>query len=143
MRRGRRGQQGLRRHRGRTRPRPPRVRRTTGHDGDGHHEDAERTGKTETSERKRDDKGGSSGSSGSGSGGSDDSSGGGSGGGGKSQSPEKELTGKNVYSTAKTVCSSFLPTALEKELKDGKKSAEDIAKDYSKGYPAERAQARA
>ena len=84
-----------------------------------------RTGKTETG----DDKGGRRG-------GSDDSSGSGSGKSG-SDSPEKELSGKNVYSTSKTVCSSFLPTALQKELKDGDKSAEDIATDYSKGYPAE------
>lgn len=86
------------------------------------------TGKTETGKRKRDDKGGSGG-------GSDDSSGGGKSGSGSS--PEKELSGKNVYSTSKTVCSSFLPTALEQDLKSGDKSAEDIAKDYSQGYPAE------
>ncbi len=89
------------------------------------------TGKTETGKRKRDDKGGSGG-------GSDDSSGSGSGGkSGSGSSPEKELSGKNVYSTSKTVCNSFLPTALEQDLKSGDKSAEDIAKDYSKGYPAE------
>ena len=89
----------------------------------------ERTGKTNTRERKRDDKGGSGG-------GSDDSSGSG-GGGSSGSSPEKELSGKNVYSTSKTVCSQFLPTTLERDLKEGKKSAEDIAKDYSNAYPSD------
>ena len=94
----------------------------------------ERTSKTETRERTGDDKGGSNSGSGSGSNGSS--------GGGKDSSPEKELTGKNVFSTSKTVCNSFLPTALAKDLEDGKKSAEDIASDYARGYPtAERKQA--
>jgi hypothetical protein len=89
-------------------------------------ETRERAGKTNTTKRKR-KRGGSGG-------GSDDSSG--SGGGGNSGSaPAKELTGKNVRSTSKTVCSQFLPTALAKDLKEGKKSAEDIAKDYARGYP--------
>ena len=100
----------------------------------------ERTGKTTTSERKRDDKGGSSGNSGSGSGssgGSDDSSGSGSSGGSKKKPSNTQLTDKNVKSTAKTVCESFLPTQLEKDLKSGKKSAEEIAKDYSQAFPAD------
>ena len=99
----------------------------------------ERTGKTTTSERKRDDKGGSSGNNGSGSGssgGSDDSSDSGSSGGSKKKPSNTQLTDKNVKSTAKTVCESFLPTQLEKDLKSGKKSAEEIAKDYSQAFPA-------
>ena len=73
-------------------------------------------GKTGTTE-KGDDKGGSGGNS------------------GKRDSSETELTGKNVKSTAKTVCTSFLPTALQRDLKSGKKSAEEIAKDYSRAFP--------
>ncbi|HZO58605.1 MAG TPA: hypothetical protein VFB51_02840 [Solirubrobacterales bacterium] len=97
-------------------------------------ETRERTDRTTTTERERERKKKSSS-------GSDDSSG--SGGGGKSggggnsgSSPERELTGKNIFTTSKTVCSNFLPTALAKDLEDGKKSAEDIAKDYSAGYPS-------
>jgi hypothetical protein len=86
-------------------------------------ETRERTGKTNTTKRKR-KRGGSS----------DDSSGSGSGG-NSGSAPGKELTGKNVRSTSKTVCSQFLPTALAKDLKEGKKSAEEIAKDYARGYP--------
>ena len=57
----------------------------------------------------------------------------------KSSSKKKaeELTPANTFSTAKTVCESFLPKALERDLKSGKKSADEIARDYSKGYPAE------
>lgn len=94
-------------------------------------ETRERTGTTNTRERTQDDKGG-----GSGGGGSDDSSGSGS----KTNadsSPEKQLTDKNVYSTSRKVCRDFLPIALTKELKEGKTSAEDIADDYSKGYPSD------
>ena len=92
----------------------------------------ERTERTETQKRKRKSSGGSDDSSGSGGGGNS-----GSGGGGNSGSnAEKQLTGKNVESTSKTVCSQFLPTALAKDLQDGDKSAEEIAKEYSAGYPA-------
>jgi hypothetical protein len=108
---------------------------TTGKTGTDTTETRERTGKTNTSERKRDDKGGSGGNSGSG--GSDDSSGSGSNGGSKKKSSGTQLTDKNVKSTAKTVCGSFLPTQLEKDLKSGKKSAEDIAKDYSQAFPSD------
>ena len=48
-----------------------------------------------------------------------------------------------MKSTAKTVCTSFLPTALERDLKSGKKSAEDIAKDYSRAFPTTRSAKRA
>lgn len=104
---------------------------TTGTTETGTTKKRKRTDTTSTRERERGDKGGSKG----GGGGSDGS--GGSGGGSNSGSaPEKELSGKNVSSVSKTVCRDFLPTALAKELKDGKKSAEDIAKDYSAGYPS-------
>jgi hypothetical protein len=97
---------------------------TTGTSKTGTTETRERTGKTNTTKRKRKrGGGGSDGSSGSGSGGNSGSA------------PAKQLTGKNVRSTSKTVCSQFLPTALAKDLKEGKKSAEDIAKDYARGYP--------
>ena len=55
----------------------------------------------------------------------------------KTPDPSKELSGKNVKSTAKTVCSSFLPKALERDLKNGDKSAQEIAKDYSKAFPSD------
>jgi hypothetical protein len=93
-------------------------------------ETRERTGTTNTRERTQDDKGGSGGG-----GGSDDSSGSGT----KTNSdssPEKQLTDENVFSTSKKVCRDFLPIQLTKELKEGKTSAEDIADDYSKGYPS-------
>ena len=41
-----------------------------------------------------------------------------------------------MKSTAKTVCTSFLPKALERDLKSGDKSPEEIAKDYSRAFPA-------
>jgi hypothetical protein len=85
-----------------------------------------KTGTTKTNESKRDDKGGSGGGSGGGNSGSGNS--------GKRDKAE-ELTDKNVKSTAKTVCTSFLPKALERDLKSGDKSPEDIAKDYSRGFP--------
>ena len=96
----------------------------------------ERTTKTRTRERG-DDSGGGGSNRGSG-GGSDDSGNGGttqkkSG----SKDQAEELTPANTFSTAKTVCESFLPKALERDLKSGKKSADEIARDYSKGYPAE------
>ena len=95
-----------------------------------------KTGTTETRERttKKERKSSSGGSGGSGDSGSGKSGSGKSGNSGKS--PEKQLTGKNIFTTSKTVCSNFLPTALAKDLKEGKKSAEDIAKDYSAGYPS-------
>jgi hypothetical protein len=54
-----------------------------------------------------------------------------------SKKGSEQLTPANTFSTAKTVCGSFLPKALERQLKSGKKSADEIARDYSKGYPAE------
>lgn len=33
------------------------------------------------------------------------------------------------------MCTSFLPTALQRDLKSGKKSADEIAKDYSRAFP--------
>ena len=95
----------------------------------------ERTERTETTKRKRKSSGSddSSGGGNSGSGGGNSGSGGG---GNSGADAEKKLTGKTVFTTSKTVCSQFLPTALAKDLKDGDKSAEDIAKEYSSGYPA-------
>ncbi len=89
----------------------------------------DRTGTTKTRE-PGDDKGGST------SGGSDDDSSG-SGSGGGSGSKSQELTASNTFSTARTVCRNFLPKPLEKDLKDGDKSAAEIAKDYSRGFPSE------
>lgn len=48
----------------------------------------------------------------------------------------------NVYKTAKTVCNSFLPKQIEKDLKDGDRKAESVARDYSRGFP-EKQQKRA
>jgi hypothetical protein len=101
----------------------------------------ERTGTREdrTSTRERgDDKGGrdrsgSGGSNGGGSGGGSDDSG------STAQPPAQP---GNVFKTAKTVCNSFLPKQIEKDLKDGDRKAESVARDYSRGFP-EKQQERA
>jgi len=40
-----------------------------------------------------------------------------------------------VYKVAKTVCNSFLPKQIAKDLKDGDRKPESVARDYSKGFP--------
>jgi hypothetical protein len=102
----------------------------------------ERTGTREdrTGTRERgDDKGGRERS---GSGGGDGSNGGGSDGrsddsGSTAQPPAQP---GNVYKTAKTVCNSFLPKQIEKDLKDGDRKAESVARDYSRGFPEKQQQ---
>ena len=37
---------------------------------------------------------------------------------------------------AKTVCKSFLPNQIAKELKRGKRTEKSVAKNYSKAFPA-------
>ncbi len=41
----------------------------------------------------------------------------------------------NVSKVAQTVCNSFLPKQIERNLKDGKRKPEDVARDYSRGFP--------
>jgi hypothetical protein len=92
--------------------------------------EGERTGttpddRTTTSERG-DDKGGRdrSGSGGGGSGrGSDDS-----GGGSQPSQPG------DVYKVARTVCKTFLPKLIARDLEKGDKSPEEVARDYSRGF---------
>lgn len=84
------------------------------------------TTRERTSTRERSGSGGGGGSNGSGSGsGSDDS--------GSKATPA--LQPGNVEKTAKTVCTSFLPKQIEKDLKDGDREPESVARDYSRGFP--------
>ena len=48
----------------------------------------------------------------------------------------------NVDKVAKTVCNSFLPKQIERDLEDGKRKPEDVARDYSRGFPDKQAEAR-
>jgi hypothetical protein len=59
-----------------------------------------------------------------GSGGNDDSG---------STSQPAEQPG-NVYKVAQTVCSTFLPKQIERNLEDGDRKPEDVARDYSRGF---------
>jgi hypothetical protein len=36
---------------------------------------------------------------------------------------------------AKTVCNSFLPKQIQRDLKENKRKPESVAKDYSRGFP--------
>ena len=89
----------------------------------------EDTGKSE----RGDDKSSTRERSGSGGGGSDD--GGSKGGSDSGTKATPALQPGNVEKTAKTVCTSFLPKQIEKDLKDGDRKPESVAKDYSRGFP--------
>jgi hypothetical protein len=97
------------------------------------------TGKTTgTRERKGEDRGGKQGSgNGGGSGGSGGggSQGSGSQGGGSGSDSSSQLNQGNTRRTAKRVCSDFLPPVLARQIKSGKKSEKEVAKDYAKGFP--------
>jgi hypothetical protein len=86
-----------------------------------------REDRTTTSERG-DDKGGrdrgGSGSGGSGRG-SDDS--------GRGSQPAAQPG--DVYKVARTVCKDFLPKIIARDLQKGDKSPEEVARDYSRGFP--------
>ena len=41
----------------------------------------------------------------------------------------------NVRKVAQTVCNSFLPKQIEQEPQKGKRKPEDVARDYSRGFP--------
>lgn len=96
----------------------------------------ERTGtgedRTTKTKERGDDRGGSSGSGGgggskdSGSGGNDDS--------GSTAQPAAQPG--NVYEVAQNVCNSFLPKLIARELEKGDRKPEDVARDYSRGFPA-------
>jgi hypothetical protein len=82
------------------------------------------TTRERTSTRERSGSGGG-GSNGSGSKGGSDS--------GTKATPA--LQPGNVEKTAKAVCTSFLPKQIEKDLEDGDRKPESVAKDYSRGFP--------
>jgi hypothetical protein len=96
--------------------------------------DRERTGtgedRTTKTKERGDDRGGSGGSGGGGgskkrgSGGNDDS--------GSTTQPAEQPG--NVYKVAQTVCNSFLPKQIERDLKDGDRKPEEVARDYSRGF---------
>ena len=83
------------------------------------------TTRERTNTRERSGSGGG-GSNGSGSGGGSDDSG---------SKATPALQPGNVEKTAKTVCTSFLPKQIEKDLEDGDRKAESVARDYSRGFP--------
>jgi hypothetical protein len=110
----------------------------TGTTGTTERERTDTTGTREdrTSTRERGEGGGGSGGGGSNgggsNGGSDDS-------GSTSQPPAQP---GNVYKTAKTVCTGFLPNVIARELEKGETEPESVARDYSRGFP-DRQQKRA
>lgn len=90
---------------------------------------------TKTNDRG-DDRGGSSGGS-SGSGGGGGSKNSGSGGNDDSGSTAQPATQPgNVYKVAQTVCISFLPKQTQRDLDQDDRKPEDVARDYSRGFPA-------
>ena len=48
----------------------------------------------------------------------------------------------NVFKIAETVCNSFLPKQIERDLENGKSEPEDVARDYSRGFPDKQREAR-
>jgi hypothetical protein len=92
----------------------------------------ERTGTNEdrTSTRERGDDGG-----GRNSGRGSDDSGSGSRGGDDSGSTQPAAQPGNVRKVAQTVCNSFLPKAVERDLEQDDRKPEDVARDYSRGFP--------
>lgn len=93
-------------------------------------------GRTTKTKERGDDSGGSSGSGGgggsknSGSGGNDDS--------GSTAAPAAQPG--NVYKVAQTVCNSFLPKQIQQDLAQDDRKPEDVARDYSRGFPAKQRQ---
>jgi hypothetical protein len=98
----------------------------------------ERTGTTEDRTTKTresgDDSGGSSGrNGGSGSSGSSKSGSGGNDDSGSKAQPNPQPG--NVAKIAEKVCNSFLPKQISRALEQDKTSPEDVARDYSRGFP--------
>ena len=98
----------------------------------------ERTGTTEDRTTKtsegRNDGGGNGGSGGSGSG----KSGSGKSGSGNDDSGSKAQPNPqpgNVAKIAEKVCNSFLPKQISRDLEQDKTKPEDVARDYSRGFP--------
>jgi hypothetical protein len=94
----------------------------------------ERTGtsedRTTKTKERGDDRGGSGGSGGGGSknrgsGGNDDS--------GSTTQPATQPG--NVYKVAQTVCNSFLPKQIQRDLEKDDRQPEEVARDYSRGFP--------
>ena len=95
----------------------------------------QRTGTTRedrTTTRERGDDSGGGDRSGSGGGGS---------GGGSQGSDDSGSTSEpaaqpgNVRRVARTVCNSFLPEQIQRDLEQDDRSPEDVARDYSRGFP--------
>jgi len=82
--------------------------------------------------RDRGGSGGGGGSNGGGSGGGG-SNGGGSGDEGSTAQPPAQPG--NVERTARTVCSNFLPKQISSDLARDRRDPEDVARDYSRGFP--------
>jgi len=102
-----------------------------------------KSGGGKSSSGKGKGKSGSSGGKGkSGSSGGGSSSGGSSSGTPSTASPSAPGGPVTTFKTARTVCGTFLPDILARQIKSGKKSRQDVAKLYSKGWPkAQRADA--
>ena len=98
--------------------------------------DTQTTGTTERTQTREDrttktERGDDSGGRNSGSGGGGSKKGGDDSG----STPQPAAQPGNVYKVAKTVCNSFLPKQIAKDLKDGDRKPESVARDYSKGFP--------
>ena len=55
--------------------------------------------------------------------------------GGSSDKASPDLNAGNAEKTAKTVCSGFLPKPTQRDIESGKKSREEVAREYSRGFP--------
>jgi hypothetical protein len=84
---------------------------------------------TKTKERGN-DRGGSSGS-----GGGSGSKNGGAGGNDDSGSTAQPPVPGNVFEIAQKVCTSFLPKVIQRDLEKEDRKPEDVARDYSRGFP--------
>jgi hypothetical protein len=100
----------------------------------------ERTGTSEDRTTKTKESGDDGGGS-SGSGGGGGSKKGGSGGNDDSGSKAQPATQPgNVYNVAQTVCKSFLPKQIQRDLEKDDRQPEDVARDYSRGFPGKQRQ---
>jgi hypothetical protein len=97
----------------------------------------ERTGTTEDRTTKtsesRNDSGGSGGGSGRGNGGGSGKGGSGTNDSGSAAQPNPQPG--NVAKIAEKVCNSFLPKQISRDLENDKTKPEDVARDYSRGFP--------
>jgi hypothetical protein len=97
--------------------------------------DEDRTTRERGDDRGGRDRSGSGGGGGSNGGGSN---GGGAGGGGSNDegsTAQPPAQPGDVQRTARTVCSNFLPKQISNDLAKEKRDPEDVARDYSRGFP--------